>query len=328
LIGRLLRLVLLVAIAGAAWLGYYAYSPLPAKPDLGFIIEPGDTLAGVSRKLAAEGVIEHAWSFTVIGRVLGMATRIKAGSYQVGDTPNHYQLLLKVTQGMVSLEKVTIVEGWTFAQMRAALAGHPALRHDASALDDARLMAALGDPGRLPEGRFYPDTYFFDRGSSDLDVYRRAHALMATRLEQAWATRVQGLPYKSPEEALTMASIIEKETGAPDERPLIAAVFINRLRLGMRLQTDPTVIYGLGAGYDGNLRKDDLLRDTPYNTYTRAGLPPGPIALPSGAALAAALRPDESRMLYFVAKGGGRHQFSDNLDDHNRAVSRYQRGGR
>lgn len=327
-LGRLTRLLLLLAFGLTGWLVYYGMSALPSSPDAAFVVEPGDTLSGVARKLESQGIIGQAWSFSTLGRMFGMAARIKAGSYQVGDAKTHYGLLRKVTEGAVSLEKVTIVEGWTFAQMRAALEGHAGLRHDSMALGDIQLMAALADETGDPEGRFYPDTYYFDKGSSDLDVYRRAHALMRERLARAWAGRDPGLPYRTPLEALTMASIVEKETGAPDERPLIASVFVNRLRLGMRLQTDPTVIYGLGVAFDGNLRKDDLLRDTPYNTYTRSGLPPGPIALPSGAALAAALHPEQSRMLYFVAKGGGRHQFSDNLEDHNRAVSRYQRGGR
>lgn len=273
-------------------------------------------------------MIDHAWSFTALGRMFDMAGRIKAGSYQVGDAKTHYGLLRKMTQGAVSLAKVTIVEGWTFAQMRAALDAHADLRHEAQALGESELMAALGAGAAAAEGRFYPDTYFFDRGSSDLDIYRRAHALMKVKLEAAWASRAPDLPLRNPQEALILASIIEKETGVADERPLIASVFINRLRLGMRLQTDPTVIYGLGEAYDGNLRKGDLLNDTPYNTYTRVGLPPGPIALPGGAALAAAVQPEKSAMLYFVAKGGGRHHFSSNLDDHNRAVNRYQRGGR
>jgi UPF0755 protein len=309
-------------------MAWYGMSALPTGQESGFVIEPGDTLAGVARKLDNQGVIGHAWSFTVLGRVFGLAGQIKAGSYQVGDAGTHYGLLRKISKGAVSLDKVTIVEGWTFAQMRAALDAHASLRHDSAGLGGAELLATVGGAGTDPEGRFYPDTYYFDRGSSDLDIYRRAHALMRDKLAQAWAGRVTDLPYASPDEALTMASIVEKETGTPDERPLIASVFINRLRLGMRLQTDPTVIYGLGEAFDGNLRKGDLLRDTPYNTYTRAGLPPGPIALPGGAALEAAVRPEPSRMLYFVAKGGGRHQFSDNLADHNRAVSRYQRGGR
>jgi UPF0755 protein len=328
LLRRLVVLAVFLALGTAGWLAYFGMSALPGAPDTAFVIESGDSLSGAARKLAAQGVIDQAWSFSTLGRVFGMAGRIKAGSYQVGDAKSHYGLLRKITEGAVSLDKITIVEGWTFAQMRAALDNHPALRHDTAGMDAATLLARVGGAEGDAEGRFYPDTYYFDRGASDLDVYRRAHALMRDTLARAWAARAADLPYATPGEALIMASIVEKETGAADERPLIASVFVNRLRLGMRLQTDPTVIYGLGADFDGNLRKDDLLRDTPYNTYTRAGLPPGPIALPSGAALLAAVRPETSRMLYFVAKGGGRHQFSETLEDHNRAVSRYQRGGR
>lgn len=324
----LLRLTILALLAGVGWMAYYALSPLPSHREATFVIEPGQALSVVARDLDDQAIVDHAWSFSLLGRVLGLATRIKAGSYQIGDARNHYDLMRKISEGVVSLDKVTIVEGWTFAQMRAALSAQPGLRQQSAGMSAAELLAAAGGEGVDAEGRFYPDTYYFDRGSSDIEVYRRAHARMRAKLERAWSMRDASLPYRTPDEMLTMASIVEKETGAPDERPLIASVFVNRLRLGMRLQTDPTVIYGLGDLYDGNLRKDDLLRDTLYNTYTRAGLPPGPIALPGGAALAAAARPEESRMLYFVAKGGGRHQFSENLEDHNRAVSRYQRNGR
>jgi UPF0755 protein len=321
-----LRLTLATGLGLAGWLVYYGMSPVPAMPETGFVIESGETLSGVARKLAGDRVIEYAWGFTTLGRVFGMAGRIKAGSYQVGDAKTHYGLLRRITQGVVTLDKITIVEGWTFAEMRAAIDSHVSLRHTTRTLTERELMTSMGAETVPAEGRFYPDTYYFDRGSNDLDLYRRAYFLMQSKLDQAWAGRAGDLPYTNPGQALTMASIIEKETGAPDERPLIAAVFVNRLRLGMRLQTDPTVIYGLGDRYDGNLRRDDLLQDTPYNTYTRAGLPPGPIALPGEAALVAALHPENSRMLYFVAKGGGRHQFSGNLEDHNRAVNRYQRG--
>jgi UPF0755 protein len=223
------------------------------------------------------------------------------------------------------LGKLTIVEGWSFAEMRRAVDAHPDLRHDSAGMPDDALLQAVGAAERHPEGLFFPDTYFFDAGSSDLAIYRRAYGAMKEQVETQWPARAGGLPYRTPYEALTMASIIEKETGAPEERPLIAAVFVNRLRIGMRLQTDPTVIYGIGPRFDGNLRKDDLLSDTPYNTYTRAGLPPTPIALPGAASLRAALNPDKSRALYFVAKGNGRHEFSDNLEAHNRAVFRYQK---
>ena len=322
----LLRLLSLATLVLAGWMAYFTLSSLSSEPNTGFVIERGNGLSTVSRKLEQQGVISHAWSFTLLGRALGMANKIKAGSYQVGLAETPYQLLRKITQGETLLGKVTIVEGWSFAQMRTALDASSDLRHDTHGLTDSALMEAVGAAESKPEGLFYPDTYYYEHGSSDLDIYRRAYKLLQVRLQQAWDNRVEGLPYRNPMQLLTLASIIEKETGAPEERPLIAAVFINRLRLGMRLQTDPTVIYGLGDRYDGNLRKNDLLQDTPYNTYTRAGLPPGPISLPGGDSLQAAVNPEASKALYFVAKGGGRHQFSTNLDDHNRAVNRYQRG--
>ncbi len=325
-LGRALLVGLAIVFLVAGWFGYFALAPLKAAPDTVFLIEKGASLSAVARKLESQGLVEPAWSFILMGRGLGMAGRIKAGSYQMGDTANAYQLLRKITEGDTLLGKVTIVEGWTFRQMRAALNAREDLRHDSADLDEAALMARIGARETSAEGRFFPDTYYYDHGASDLDLYRRAYRTMQSRLQAAWDSRVPGLPYTTPDQVLTMASIIEKETGAPEERALIASVFVNRLRIGMRLQTDPTVIYGVGESFDGNLRKSDLLRDTPYNTYTRSGLPPGPIALPGGDALQAAVNPEASRYLYFVAKGGGRHQFSTNLDDHNRAVNRYQRG--
>jgi UPF0755 protein len=211
--------------------------------------------------------------------------------------------------------------------MRAALDADPRLRHDTRGMSDRAILAAIGAEEANPEGLFFPDTYYFEGGGSDLSLLKRAYHTLRAKLDQVWQGRAAGLPYATPYEALIMASLVEKETGAADERARIAAVFLNRLRIGMRLQTDPTVIYGLGEAYTGDLRKDDLLADTPYNTYTRAGLPPTPIAAPSEAALVAAMHPEPSQALYFVAKGAGRHHFSDTLEEHNRAVNRYQRGG-
>jgi len=221
---------------------------------------------------------------------------------------------------------MTIVEGWRFAELLRALRTNPAIV--ASTLDGPGIMTALGEPGVHPEGQFFPDTYSFAKGTTELDVLRQAHQALQTRLDAAWQSRAADTLLKSPYEALILASIIEKETALPAERRLIAGVFHQRLRRNMRLQTDPTVIYGLGESFDGNLRRDDLERDTPYNTYTRGGLPPTPIALPGQASLTAALHPDQTRFLYFVARGDGSSQFSTNLDDHNRAVNKYQRGGR
>ena len=319
----------LSAVAALAWLAWYASSPVtPAQLPAEFSIAPGSHLRKAGQELEARGLIRHPAAFVLLGRLLGQAGKIKAGSYLLNRPLSPYQLLNKITLGETLLAKVTVIEGWTFAQMRAALDAQPRLKHDTAGLSDAELMRAIGATESHPEGLFFPDTYYFDAGSSDLDLYRRAYHTLAGKLAAAWQGRAAGLPYQTPYQALIMASIVEKETGAPDERPLIAAVFINRLRIGMRLQTDPTVIYGLGQRYDGNLRKADLLADTAYNSYTRAGLPPTPIALAGEAAIQAALHPEDSRALYFVAKGSGRHQFSNTLEEHNRAVNRYQRGGR
>ncbi|MFZ5484143.1 MAG: endolytic transglycosylase MltG [Pseudomonadota bacterium] len=325
---KLIELAFLMLLAGVGWLAWYAsHARTPPQLPVEFSIPPGSPLAATARILADKQLISGSTGFILLGRLLGQAARIKAGSYVIEAPTSPYQLLNKLTLGDTRMAKLTLIEGWTFAQMRAAIDAHAGLRHDTADLSDADLLRALGMTERAAEGLFFPDTYFFEAGGSDLELYRRAAHLMSEKLASAWPGRAPGLPFATPYEALILASIVEKETGAPDERPLIAAVFLNRLRIGMRLQTDPTVIYGLGAGFDGNLRKIDLLTDTPYNTYTRAGLPPTPIALPSAAAIDAVLRPETSRALYFVAKGGGRHHFSNTLDEHNRAVNRYQRGG-
>jgi UPF0755 protein len=328
LIARLLALALLAGLGLAGWLLYYASTPMEeagvAYP-LAFSIERGASLKQASQDLRAAGALENPWAFVLIARIRGLAGDVKAGSYALDGPTTPMALLRKITLGEMVLGKLTIVEGWSFADMRRAVDAHPDLRHDSAGMSAGELLRLVGASEDHPEGLFFPDTYFFDAGSSDLAIYRRAYGAMRKLVEAQWPARAGGLPYRTPYEALTMASIIEKETGAPEERPLIASVFVNRLRIGMRLQTDPTVIYGIGPRFDGNLRKDDLLTDTPYNTYTRAGLPPTPIALPGAEALRAALNPDKSRALYFVAKGNGRHEFSDNLDAHNRAVSRYQK---
>jgi UPF0755 protein len=238
-------------------------------------------------------------------------------------------VLQKLARGDVNEYVATIIEGWTFRHMRAELDANPALKHDTAGMSDADLLAAIGAP-EAPigngEGLFFPDTYLFDKNTSDLDIYRRAYRLMKLRLDEAWAARAPGLPYKTPYDALTMASIIEKETGKASDRPMVSAVFANRLRAGMPLQTDPTVIYGLGDSYAGRLKKRDLQTDTPYNTYTRMGLPPTPIALPGVASLQAALNPAQTTALYFVSRGDGSSIFSDTLGDHNKAVDKYIRG--
>lgn len=326
---RGLFLWVLLLLGPVVWLAYFAYQPLdlPAEP-VEFAVRPGQSTRMVARQLEEAAVLPRQYEFLALAILLNKTGQIKAGQYSLKSPLTPLALLEKLTRGDTVLRKLTVVEGWSFRQMREEVNRNPDLRHETANMSDAALLAAIGAPERHPEGLFFPDTYYFDAGSSDIKLYRRAYGVLRERLSDAWTERAQGLPYRTPYEALIMASIIEKETGAPEERPQIAAVFVNRLKLGMRLQTDPTVIYGMGEHFDGNLRKNDLSTDTPYNTYTRAGLPPTPIALPGDAAIRAALQPDASRALYFVAMGEGRHYFSSNLVEHNRAVNRYQRGGR
>ena len=325
---RFVRLLFLAGFVLVAWLAYYAFTPMRVAGvtyPLAFSVERGASLTAASQAMAAAGALNHPQVFVLLARLRGLAGDIKAGSYALEGPLTPLLLLREITAGDTVQGKLTIVEGWKFADMRRAVEAHPGLRHDSRDLTDAELLQAVGASESHPEGLFFPDTYFFDTNSSDLALFRRAYGAMKQQMERQWPSRVDGLPYRNPYEALVMASIVEKETGAPEERALIASVFVNRLRIGMRLQTDPTVIYGLGPRFDGNLRRDDLQTDTPYNTYTRSGLPPTPIALPGAEALRAALNPETSRALYFVSKGNGRHEFSDNLDAHNRAVYRYQK---
>lgn len=324
---RLLTWMLLIvcALGGAA--AWWLHQPLAlAHEPLELEIEHGTTPRGVARAVVAAGVRVDAQLLYAWFRVSGQDRQIKAGNYEItaGTTP--YSLLQKLARGEESLRALTLVEGWNWRQVRAALAREEALQPDSAGLSDAALMQRLGRAGVPPEGRFFPDTYTYAKGSSDLAVLRRALHAMDRHLEAAWAQRASDSPLKSPEQALILASIVEKETGRASDRPMIAGVFSNRLRIGMLLQTDPTVIYGLGDQFDGNLRKRDLQTDTPWNTYTRAGLPPTPIAMPGKAALLAAVQPQATKALYFVAKGDGSSHFSASLDEHNRAVNRYQRG--
>lgn len=314
--------------AGLWWL----HEPLSLQTQLGntvldLEIEPGTPASGVAEAVVRSGVntpalLMHAWF-----RLSGQARMIKAGSYEItpGTTPR--KLLSMLVRGEEALKSVTLVEGWTFTQVRAALQKAEQLAPDTAGLPAAAIMDKLGKPGVHPEGRFFPDTYTYAKGSSDLAVLKRAARAMDKRLAAAWAQRQPDSPLKSPDEALTLASIIEKETGKPADRPQIGGVFVNRLRIGMLLQTDPTVIYGMGERFDGNLRRRDLQTDTPYNTYTRAGLPPTPIAMPGRAALLAAVQPAPTKALYFVSlgDGSGGSYFSETLEEHNRAVNKYQR---
>ncbi|MBA4215757.1 MAG: endolytic transglycosylase MltG [Methylibium sp.] len=326
LLRAVLALMLMAGVAtGAAWL--WLRSPLAlAAPSVELSIEPGTNPAEVARAWVAAGVQTDArWLYQWF-KLSGQAKLIRAGSYEVhaGVTPR--ELLDKMVRGDQVLEQLRLIEGWNWRQVRAALAAAPHLKLTTASLSDAEVMAALGQPGIAPEGRFFPDTYAYSRGVSDLTVLKRAHAAMQRRLAAAWGQRAADLPLKNADEALILASIVEKETGAPGDRSKVAAVFVNRLRLGMPLQTDPTVIYGLGEAYGGNLRKRDLTTDTPFNTYTRTGLPPTPIAMPGAASLQAALQPAAVKSLYFVARGDGSSEFSDDLAAHNRAVNKYIRG--
>ncbi len=324
---KLFVVLLLLAGLGFGLAAHFALTPVtPRELPHEFHISPGSSLKAVARQFEREGVLTAPLAFEWLARGLGRAGAIKAGGYLIERPLSPLELIDKITLGDTLQGRITLVEGWNFRQMRQAIAAQPRLRQDSREMSDAEILAAIGATETHPEGLFFPDTYYFDYGSSDLKLFARAYHAMRARLDAAWAGRVPGLPYRTPYEALIMASIIEKETGAPDERRLVASVFVNRMRIGMRLQTDPTVIYGLGEGFDGNLRRVDLTTDTPYNTYTRAGLPPTPIAMPGEASIRAALDPEQSRMLYFVAKGGGRHHFSATLEEHNRAVNRYIRG--
>ncbi len=328
-LGLAVAALLLAAAALAAGVAWWLQRPLPlATGVVELSIEPGSNPRDVAQAWVSAGVqVPPRWLYEWF-RWSGDARRIRAGSYEIhtGDTAR--TLLAKMVQGRETMDQVRFTEGWTLRQLRAELAQAPNLRPLTAAMSDDELMAALGAPGVPAEGRFFPDTYTYSRGVSDLTVLKRAHALMNRRLAEAWDQRAPNLPLKTPDEALILASIVEKETGRADERTRVAGVFINRLRIGMLLQTDPTVIYGLGEAFDGNLRRRDLQADGPFNTYTRGGLPPTPIALPGLASLRAAVQPEPTKALYFVARGDGSSHFSETLAEHNRAVNRYQRGGR
>jgi UPF0755 protein len=328
-LARILLLMLAAGLGSLSWFAHYVYTDLkPAQLPVQFDLKAGSSLKSAAQQMAEAGVLHKPVVFVVLARLLGEAGNIKAGNYEIDAPLSPLALLRKVTRGDFNLVAITFVEGWTFSQIRKVLNEHPALRHDTKDASDAEILRRLEIDQPSPEGWFFPDTYHLASGTSDLAVLRRAHRLMQLHLDRQWQARTAGLPLKSPYEALILASIVEKETGRPDERPLIAAVFINRLRIGMRLQTDPTVIYGMGERFDGNIRKSDLTMDTPYNTYTRDGLPPTPIAMPGLASLVAALNPAQSNFLYFVARGDGSSYFSRNLEEHNRAVTKYQRSGR
>ena len=327
LLKRLLLLLVTGAIAAGSGLTWFALKPLPLPTSpREFSIPFGLSLRGASQQMSDAGLGFAPWQFTLLARLAGKAAEIKAGSYEVSQGITPWLLLDKLTRGDVTQAELLLVEGKTFRQLREELDAHPALQHDTTGLSDAAILTQLGAVESHAEGLFFPDTYLFTKRSSDLEILRRAYRAMQRRLDSEWQRRDPEVPFKTPYEALIMASIVEKETGRVADREQIAAVFANRLRLGMLLQTDPTVIYGLGKGFDGSLHRRDLTTDTPYNTYTRGGLPPTPIAMPGLAALQAALHPPKSAMLYFVARGDGSSEFSHTLDEHNRAVAKYRRG--
>jgi len=324
---RLIGLVLIVILAAGGLGWWWVNQPLQLRvPVVDLSIEPGTSVRGVVQDAVSSGVATSPQLLYWWFRLSGEARLIKAGSYELQGDVSPRRLLSKLVRGEEALRAVTLVEGLTFKQFRQLLLKSEQLTPDTKGLDASLIMQKLGRPGVAPEGRFYPDTYTYTKGSSDLAVLKRAMHAMDKHLEAAWQTRPANSLLKTPDDLLTLASIVEKETGLASDRPMIASVFTNRLRIGMMLQTDPTVIYGLGDRFDGNLRRRDLLEDTPWNTYTRAGLPPTPIAMPGKAALLAAAQPVTSKALYFVAKGDGSSQFNDTLEAHNRAVAKYQLG--
>ncbi|MFN0164565.1 MAG: endolytic transglycosylase MltG [Burkholderiales bacterium] len=329
LLKALIFLAFLTSIGVVGGLYWYARHPLDLGRTAVDLTIPRGASMRTAARLAGSALPVVPEILVLLARLDGRDTRIKAGSYEIADGITPQQLIDKLTRGDVTLQELTVPEGWTFRQFRVALNAHPGIRRDTASLEDVellrRIQALEGGSEMHPEGLFFPDTYLFAKGSDETEVLRRAYRAMQKRLAAAWQDRAAGVPLATPYQALVLASIIEKETGKAGERPLIAGVFVNRLKRGMLLQTDPTVIYGLGERFDGNLRRRDLLADTPYNTYTRAGLPPTPIALPGEAALRAALNPARTDAVYFVSRGDGSHEFSATLEAHNRAVNRYQR---
>lgn len=325
LIKAIFFLSLMALLGAGAWLVWYANQPLKVHPlPKSFTVETGTGLDRLATDLHKAGIVHAPGAFRLLGRALGKSTALKAGIYDITRPMTPIELLEKIERGDVSKVAVQFIEGWTSREIRAALRKQTLLEHSSEAMDDQALLAAIGATEGHIEGLFFPDTYFYTPRSTDIEILRRAYQAQRNLLMAEWQTRAPNLPYRTPYEALIMASIIEKETGVENERARIAGVFVNRLNQGMRLQTDPTVIYGLGVGFDGNLRREDLQRDTPYNTYTRTGLPPTPIAMPGAAAIRAALHPAVTDDLYFVSRGNGTHVFSSTLDAHNRAVKRFQ----
>lgn len=325
ILNRYAAILLLVGICAVGYVIYCFNAPL-LLIDKNATIEVvrGDNISTIANQLYQKGILRHPTTLILMTYISGKASTIKAGEYSLSDNMSAKQLLAKLITGDVIKRQVTFLEGWTFNQIQQELKLHNNITLTLDNASPQQIMERLGFPKQNQEGVFFPDSYRYEKGTTDLTILRKAHELMASILQSEWEQRDKALPYKTPYEALIMASIIEKETGSPDERARIAAVFINRLKLGMPLQTDPTVIYGLGGAYKGNLTRAHLLKDTPYNTYTRVGLPPTPIASPSKQAIHAALHPAEEKSLYFVGKGDGTHYFSQTLSEHNKAVRQYQ----
>lgn len=325
IIKELFLWVLFLVLIVAGLFTYYARTPIPLDhTPFVFELKHGTSLKSAAHQIRQAGGLNNDWLFVLLGRGLGKAKQIKPGNYQLEHEISPLQLLDLISKGQVEQSSLTIIEGHTFNQFRSILNNEPTLRHDSKDLTDAEILKRIGASELAAEGLFFPDTYNYIVGSSDLALLKRAYQLMQHHLQENWKKRDANLPFETPYQALILASIVEKETGQPADRPLIASVFINRLRKPMRLQTDPTVIYGLGSKFDGNLRKRDLLRDNPYNTYTRDGLTPTPIALPGLASIQAVLHPAPGKALYFVARGDGSSQFSNSLIEHNNAVNTYQ----
>ncbi|MES2354765.1 MAG: endolytic transglycosylase MltG [Pseudomonadota bacterium] len=327
---RFLVFLLASAVIGltvfAGWLVLFVHkSVVPPTAPFEISIEHGSTLKGAAREIAASGMPISAWQFELMARLMGKQRNIKAGTYEVEGPITPFQLLSKIRRGDATQSEITFIEGSTFVQIRKLLANNPGVKQVTAGLANDAILKAIGAHETNPEGLFFPDTYIFSSGMSDIAILKRAYHAMQTRMAKEWDKRATNLPYKTSYEALIMASIVEKETGKPEERRRIAGVFVNRLKRGMKLQTDPTVIYGMGAAYDGNIHKRNLTTDTAYNTYTRLGLPPTPIAMPGLGAIEAALRPALTEELYFVSKGDGSHYFSKSLEEHNRAVAKYQK---
>ena len=326
---KLIKLIFLigfvVAIGFGVWLYHYAKTPLNLSPQAQEItIKPNSGLKSIANQLVVQQVIPDMLPFVILGKLLRKEPYLQAGDYTLNKNVSPYQLLLSLNHGKATQGSITFIEGKTFKQMRAKLAKNDSVKTTITDLSDAEVMRVVGKGEKHAEGLFFPDTFYFDRGTTDIVILKRSYEGMQVKLAKAWANRASGLPYKNSYEALIMASIVEKETGKASERPMIAGVFLNRLRIGMRLQTDPTVIYGIGDKYDGNIRRKDLTTDTIYNTYTRDGLPPTPIAMPGLASIEAALHPEKTKALYFVGKGDGSHAFSNSLVEHNLAVAKYQ----